>query len=510
MTATSTATAVLLALTAAPQIEIKGNVVLNDDVYRAVIRVEDDAPVDSAMVEDVAMQVRSFLIRAGYDLATVVVGMADDQLIVEVDEGQLDKIIFPRLGAFNTLLLQLEVVMPQKVFNRPELDRQLDLLAEKHGYVDVYYRLVPVAMVEHEGPQLPDVDAITGLDVLPDQGRYELHIFVKQQEWRTGLGFDLSFRSPDGLGIGLKYSQGGLLFDDDRWQARAHIAARVDDLIAGSEGRQFVSNVGLGYMYWLPAVVGELRPQLSIQARYLNRQRKDLGLIGYSYLKADPNASLTYQFDRSLVLGLGAGLDFNRLISTDEDEVVYPRDDPPKRLRPFMRFHSEVILDPDNPRRDRLHRAEIEVRHYFDTSDKPSTTLLNFDYQIIFDNGWDEARVYAKANAVFGYVSFTDEVGVSDHVRGIPGDRFFTRNVVSATFEYRVSLSRDNLKLSVFDDLALYAEDGTRTPRVANGIGAGVHWLVFDAFQCSMWFAVAFTSTEDFTQGVYLAIQEAF
>ncbi len=510
MTATSLVVALALSFSAAPLIEIEGNVVLTDDVYRAAIDLDEAADLSDTTAQDISFRVLSFLTRAGYELATVAAEVRGDRVVVRVDEGKLDKIIFPRLGVFNTLLLQLEVALPRKVFNRPELDRQLDALKEKHDYVDLYYRLIPVANVLHEGPQLPDVDVVGSIDVIPDQGRYELHIFVEQAQWRNGFGVDLSFRSPDGLGVGLKYSQGGLLFNDDRWQARLHVAARIEDLIAGSEGRQFISNVGAGYTYWLPRIVGTLRPQLILRGRYLNRQRKDLGLIGYNYIKIDPILSLTYLFDRGVQLGAGAGVDHNLLIDTDDDEVVQPRVDPPERVRPFIRFDTDIVLDPDNPRRDRLHRMELAVRHYFDTAADPSTTILDFKYQLVIENGWDEARVYARAGAAFGYIAFTDEFGVSDHVRGIPGDRFFTRKVGSAAFEYRVSLSRDDYKVSVFDDVAVYAEEGVREPRVANGIGAGFHALFLDSFQFSFWAAVAWTSDNDFHQGAYLAIQEAF
>src|SRR5947209_1354889 len=126
--------ALLLAAAAAqPLIVVRGNVALVDGVYRAALDLPPDAKASPVLARAVASKLRQFLHRAGYSLATVRAHAEGEQIIVEVDEGRLDKVIFLGGGAFETLRLRLDLKLHDDVFNRPELERQLRGLAQRLG-----------------------------------------------------------------------------------------------------------------------------------------------------------------------------------------------------------------------------------------------------------------------------------------------------------------------------------------------------------------------------------------
>src|SRR5579872_6172904 len=72
-------------------IHLRGNQVLPDEVYLAVLSLPPDAIADNATAAWVHDQILGFLIRAGYELAQVRVTATNGGLDVDIDEGQLEK-----------------------------------------------------------------------------------------------------------------------------------------------------------------------------------------------------------------------------------------------------------------------------------------------------------------------------------------------------------------------------------------------------------------------------------
>src|SRR5205807_3097248 len=97
------------ALLLAPLLVFRGNVALLEDIYRSSL----DLPANARATDDTARQTATrlsrFLHRAGYGLASVRARVQGEQIVVDVDEGRLDKVIFLGGGAFETLRLRLEL-----------------------------------------------------------------------------------------------------------------------------------------------------------------------------------------------------------------------------------------------------------------------------------------------------------------------------------------------------------------------------------------------------------------
>src|SRR5437763_1576364 len=111
------------ALLLAPLLVFRGNVALLEDVYRSALDLPANTTATPANARLVATKLASFLHRAGYALATVRARPQGEQIVVDIDEGRLDKVIFLGGGAFETLRLRLDLNIQHDVFNQPDLEQ---------------------------------------------------------------------------------------------------------------------------------------------------------------------------------------------------------------------------------------------------------------------------------------------------------------------------------------------------------------------------------------------------
>jgi len=186
----------LALLLAVPLLVFHGNVGLVDDVYRTVLDLPAGTKATPATARAVASRLQKFLHDSGYVLGTVRARAEGDQIVVDVDEGRLDKIIFLGGGAFETLRLRLELSLRDDIFNKPELERQLRALGRRLGLGEFAYEVVPVPHVG--SPGLLNLEP-TGQPPGPaGLGRpYELHVLVRPGAFRPGISPELEVDSLD-------------------------------------------------------------------------------------------------------------------------------------------------------------------------------------------------------------------------------------------------------------------------------------------------------------------------
>src|SRR6266705_275769 len=150
----------------APLLVFHGNVALLEDVYRSVLDLNGSTKATPARAES-------------------------EQIIVDIDEGRLDKVIFLGGGAFETLRLRLDLNIEHDVFNQPDLERQLRALGRRLGLGEFAYEIVPVPTVTVTTPriQLDQIDPLEKMSFgLVRPGRpYELHILVQPGKFRPGI-----------------------------------------------------------------------------------------------------------------------------------------------------------------------------------------------------------------------------------------------------------------------------------------------------------------------------------
>jgi hypothetical protein len=528
----------LLAL-GAPLITVEGNEVLTEDVYRSVLALgpvltastsstaepvmawepllETDPAAAARMVE---VQVQDFLLSSGYDLATVEAEARPGHLRLRVDEGQLDRVIFLREGTLANVELRFALHLPGEVFNRPLLERKLKALAEDSNISRAYYELVPTRPVEHRGVQVQEPTLIRGLRLLNPGSHHELRIRLERDVPRGGLSLGLGFSGSDGFYTKLGYRAGDLLFRRDRLDTEAKVAFYIGDEIQSDNNPIGLSHVQ-GKARWSPVPLGSevVRTYVALDFDLFGRRRNDLGILSYYFAPLAAGLVFEAELLSAVTVTLGGGFERRMFFGVDDGGAMAPvlPLTPDDDTRFFVALSGEWILNPKELRADRHRRLALHGRFLGKgaTAVARAITKVYFEYEDTVAFGWDELRLGVHGAHLAGAVPFYEEASIGDgFLRSGFGTQLYVRRALAAAVEYRLSLSRDTLKVSAFNDLALYqALDAVRAPvelRLADTFGAGVHVLLFDAFQINTYLGLTVDQALGLDLGVKAELVRAF
>jgi len=507
------------ALLLAPLLVFHGNVALLDDVYRSFLDLPANTRASEETARQVAVRTSRFLHRAGYGLATVRARVQGEQILVDIDEGRLDKIIFLGGGAFETLRLRLELHMQQDVFNRYELERQLRVLAKRMGLSEFAYEIVPVPGPPSPPERPDDVDPIEKYSFgMVRPGRpYELHILVQPGVFRPGLSPELEIDSAEGGGLGATWHSGRLFFEDDRWQVGGRVAGALRQRLDGT-GSDFAFTRALGEAeYDAPSIAGVVRPSLRASADLSDRQRPDLGLESFMFTTLDAAAQILFVPIPHLRASLAAGVERRLLYSVEPGPgALFGPSYRFAQTRQYGEASITLTFDPSSLRRDRHHLLSVEARAYAAPRAGEARTIhLSAAYQKMFSLGWNELWVEARGMSRTGSVLFPEEGSIGGDVLRGPFGAEYARRYAGLELEYRYSLVRDVFKIGVFHTLAAFGVVDRTTNLddklgLANAVGLGAHALIIDEFQLDAYFGVGWSTHAKFDTGAALAIRQAF
>lgn len=495
-------------------VRVSGNKALPEDVYLAVLNVPPGVTANEASAEQVRAQLESFLFRSGYDLARVTCVAEGAQLNCTVNEGRLEKIVFRGRLSLQSIRFKALLALPNDVFNRPLLERQMRELQSKLGIEHVWYELVPTEDIRHTGPQVENLGTFKGVDIVSPQQPWELHIFFGDKDWFTGPGVDLRAGYFDGLEIGGNYQGANGIFPEDRYRAALSGGVALRNRISDGQIYPYFSRTAFELIYFGPH--GLVRPVISIWGELVARQRFDLGLENYFNGQADGAVHLQRQLKPNQTVSLGGGARFQRMFDFTAAEgrsvPTFVRD--LERLRPFAHLNVDLIFElPDN-RWDRRHALLVDARHFFAVRD-PVFGEARVSYQRVWPWGWHDIWLKARGAWLWGEVPFHyDELVAGTHLRSVFGDTYVHR-VASVGGEFRFSITRDVYKLSLFQDVATWGElvdrdRGIETVRVGTSFGPGFHALIEGMLQVDIYLAFGIDSAGRFDTGVAALLNKVF
>src|SRR5919204_2477430 len=404
------------ALLLAPLLVFRGNVALLEDVYRSELDLPANTAPTPANARLVATRLASFLHRAGYALATVRAHPQGEQIVVDIDEGRLDKVIFLGGGAFETLRLRLDLNIQHDVFIQPDLERQLRAMARRLGIGEFAYEIVPVPNVTAPQVQLDEIDPIEKMTFgLVRPGRpYELHILVQPGKFRPGLSPELEVDSVEGGAIGATWHSGRLLLPDDRWEVGGRVAGALRQKL-DAPGASFSFTRATGeFRYEAPSITGTLRPSLRARAELTDRQRPDLRLESFMFTTLEAGVHLLFAPIPNVRTSLGGGV--QRRLLFDVEPVsgsMFTSSTEFAHTRQYAEARLELIFDPDNIRRDRHHHLGIDARVYGPPHTGQDSALhVGAWYQKMFPFGWNELWVEMRGVSRTGFVLFPEEASI--------------------------------------------------------------------------------------------------
>ncbi len=506
-------------------LRFEGNLVLPDEVYTSVLELAAAATSSTPVTLDatarfVEFHLTGFLRASGYLLATVEANPDPrGEVLIRIDEGRLDRIIVVGQGLVRTLEVQLNLDLPQRVFNRFIIERQLAELVRRRSLDEATYQVVPMEQIDHGGIQLTPSSLLgTNLGLSPG-APHELLIRLKQPDWRTGFDLGIGFRSPDGFHGSTTYRDGSLLLDDDRTSTELLVAFRSFEALFSSNKNTGVTRVMLNNRWYGPPIFSDLfRPTVELDLQLQSRFRIDLNVDQYLFAPLSLALRLTYEPMRGLQLGVGGGMQFRKLFNVDpeNDDVVLQIRTGEQTLRAFAEADLTWNFEPEELRQDRQPRWDLSARFISSGGTAFDQFLrLQSTYQRMFTIGYDEFWFVLAGAALLGDVPFYDEVALGDgFVRLGYGGDFFVRKAAGLNVEYRLSLSRESFKLSLFNDAAIFEElNQDRTGRrlqFTDSVGMGLHFLVMTTFQVNFYGGVGFVPGLRPVPGVSLQVTQAF
>ncbi len=526
-----------MAATTGPTIEFEGNVVLSDDVYLTVLQLSQvtasaTVAVQTSTLTATSTQTQSnqvitpqlsvaqavhqghpesaellqysllkFLRDSGYAIAKVNVTSKPHGFVIKIDEGRLDKILFLREGTLANIQLRFAIVLPGDVFNKPLLERQLAQLVRETSVLRADYEIVAVADVEHRGVQMVEPTIIRGLRLLDEAEDHELHIRLKRSKKKAGWGLKLGYSGADGLFGGFSYKVGEALFDNDRIETESTAGIYIGNTIDSPKNPFGISRLK-GRLRWLapPMFANVVRAFIEGKFELTGRRRADLQLENYFYAPVAGTVNFEVTLGRGAHMTIGGGVEHRKLFGLDEGEEEVPilRSTPGDDTRFLLALQGELQFNPNELRLDRAHKLVFTgaYRGRLDSTSGSPITRTSLAYDKVWPNGWDELRLNLFGEHVWGDVPFYDEMSIGDgFIRGGFHQQVFVQRASALSLEYRMSLSRDMLKVSVFNDFAVYGKRNELREkegvRIADTFGGGVHVLLLDAFQVNAYLGVA-------------------
>ena len=500
-----------------------GNVVINNEVYLAVLDLPADFVADGAGAQLVRDRILHFLHRAGYEIARVETAVVSGHILIDIDEGRVEKLVLSGQGSIQTVRLLLALSLPQNVFNRPYLERQIATARTQLGVDVESFELVPTGQSEHVGPQvehltpwIDDLGNFIGHPIIPPRADYELQIKFRHRDWSNGLGLTLGFSGIDGLRVGFDFRGEQALLPHDRWLAETEVEGKRRSRLAG--GRAYLALEGAhARLGWLtPPLAGGLRPMLALDAGLASHQRPDLGLENYTFTRTQLGLALSYDVLPGAATDLGLGAERRDIFALQRvsGATVPPRVHGSSASVPYIRGGLDIVFDTDEIRRDRHHEVKLDGR-YYPGQVGGSYEAASFSYQRVFTFGWHDLLVQGRGDYLSGAVPFIEEQSVGGYyARGVFGRQFYTRRAVGATVEGRFSLTRDLYKVGFFADSAVFGQiNETTNQERARGVlavGPSYHALIADAFQLDLYYAFGFTAGAHLDSGFLANLSQAF
>jgi hypothetical protein len=305
-----------------------------------------------------------------------------------------------------------------------------------------------------------------------------------------------------------------LWIDDDRWEAAVNFGTRFfRGAGIDANNRVVFNDAAVDARYYTPAFMDSVRPFAAFEAEILRREREDLNTEQYWWDRISASLNLAYEITEGAEIAAGGGLEHRNLFGAEQSSLPATglRVTDLTELKPFASLEGDLILNPASLRRDRLHQVNAVARQYF----AEPFGSLDARYQKVFAFGWNDLWIRAAGSLRWGGFSVADEVPMSSrYLRGVFGEQIYTSRISSIGLDFRLSLSRDILKIGVFHDLAVFEESkrARRNPqvRIADSFGLGLHTLLLDFAQLDVYLAAGFVSDGAFDYGLNAALKKAF
>jgi hypothetical protein len=500
------------------EFKILGNQLFPAEVYLSILDPPTAGPPTPEDVNESVAKVEAFLHQSGYALCDVSGQIDGESVMLTVNEGQLEKIVFRGRMTLPMVRFRLALDVPRDIFNQPSLERQILELSGDLGIEPPAWKLVETRQVQHLGPQVESLGplaTIKGQPILKARQRYELHVIFPDKEWSVGLGLDVRITYFDGFELGLNYQSKKLFFSDDHWRIAGMGGVGFRQAIGDNLFYVFPSRIYAECQWFTPRFTEKTRAFLWVHSEATARQRRDLNLENMFFIDSALSANIEVRPFSWLEVRSGFGLQNLNLFgerAPPNTEAIVSND--VARWRGFVSMAVEATFSSGDGRWDRRHRLLIEGRLFTNARvENVNFGDLQLRYQKVFAFGWHDLWIKARGSFLKGDVLYPFEEPVAENLRGLYPE-IFVQKSFGARAEFRFSLTRDLLKLGLFVDTVAFGEiervTGEQHPRFGLGAGPGFHALLEGFFQLDLYASFGVLSNGRVSTGLNAVLLKVF
>jgi len=502
-------------------IVFNGNACLDDAELLETLNLGDVARVTPPLARVARKRLLNHYHAQGYVLARIWTKIHKGKLYVSIDEGRLDRVIIRGYDSVRTSLVRLSLELPHETYNKPLFEERLAKVKKDLQLQRIKVRIVKSKDVRHEDWQLSDI----GFSWLREASGYELHLQV-ESERGEGPSMGVEMISPYGVVPRASWTRYRAFFEENEDRLNLYLQSGywIRKSLNGGSYEPAFTHVRGGGRYEYPRLWNLVRFSHDLYTDLSVVQRSDLPLDAYWDNTTHASLNIGFDFFKNFTLFVGGAVEYKYVFSIvkvkDEEFFV----DPFAHLRGVFTAGLRYKWAGDELRNDRDSFASLAVSPHLE---KISTFYRGEIYgQQFLPFGWHDLIFKVKLLGTLGASPFYDEASLSgDTLRTFYPSSYFIDNAAWLSAEFRVSLWRDIVKLSVYHDLALFgqiehdprgltrkgygAADEKAEFAWANSFGPGFHWLILDTFQFDIYGAFGF-SPSGFAVNPYFSFKKVY
>lgn len=475
----------------APRLGLEGTSVLSEAHVREAMGWIPET-VTSYWADKALKRVLSFYKRQGYTHARGWVlennKPGQPRFTLFIDEGRMDFVTVVGSNAFRSILLRVDLHLPNKTFHQATLDEAMARMIEKYDLRNAYYRIEDVPRFV----TLPNGSIVEGR---------ALRIYVISREaigWNAGV----STNSTWGILPWVAVASENNLFKRDRLELRLGISVPVRQYFFDEKPKFHWVHGYLNAEYRFPGV-GQFRlpglstyrfaPYLDTTSSYSRYERTEIGIARYYLWHTDAFASVSSRISRAISFSTGAGFDYldvSSLAFTPENTKTYTS---PHMTALAVRLLCDIEYDRHVLRHDLRSYVQVGSRLSFASEDQ-WVLRLHYQAQHVWNHEIHTLLVRSRSTLFAGKVNYWNEEPLSRYLRVFFSNRYWIDKVAELDVAYRIDLLRDIIALGVFHDVALFS-DQTRANRpiaAANAFGPSLHFLILDTIAIDLYYGFGF------------------
>ncbi len=501
-----------MGLYASPRkIEFKGLKVYSSNELYSILNLKEFEE-RKITVSNVINRIGGFYTSQGFDLLRIsIILNTPDRLVLHIDEGELGKIVIHNLNSYYSLKVRQQINTRNKIYNRIEIDKNIEIIKKRYNISDVNAELKPVTEFDNNFFQLRrDLRSLelgfAEIELFSDHPPlYDLHIYVEKIKNgkllanKSGLGFEIDYKFPslfipevawyknDFLGRGdlfkISFSSG---FD---FGLKKFFKIPPGEYPSFPPERAF-TELKSEYKF-MPVNSDIFTPIVKGKIYHNDTSRPDLGLERYQYILTRGVFAPGFTLLNNLNLYGGAGIEtvyfFDSKIDLESSDHINIEER--TETYPFSEFQIKIEPIPVRIGNRIDKNMAFTYRELF--SDYSSSEVeLTIEYDFEFKD-LSILSVRSMTNLLFRDPPFHHQEDVnSSYFKGFTGKSYYSEKQTALSAEYRFSIHEDFIYTGFFCDLVLFKAAGFEISGLKRGIIAGptARILFYDQFEFIIYF----------------------